>query len=375
MRRIRIVFLAVSVTVVLLFAGLSLADRRTQDDLFRAMGNLAEVVHLVRSDYVDPLDTEALSQSLDAGILESVDPWAAVLPDDLSASPDELVLAPPPYGLVFGLRLGSAAVRSTLAGSPAASAGLEAGEVIEQVEGIYTRGRPLWHLRRELLQREGRGESVHLTVVDRSVDARREVVLEATPWHPLLPAVETQEGVRVIKLSNLAGGAADALRPLLAGSEPVVLDLRDLVWGQDDEAVRVADLFESTGLLGEWRGERAGERSFPASAEVAAPAQVVAIIGGGTEGPGEILAAALARAKVDLVGAPTAGHAPHMRVVSDGGLRLWIPVADWLGADGETISHHGVQPSQPVTSEGSAKGDAALDRALELVRTAHDKAA
>ena len=375
MRRIRTVFLAVSVTVVLLFAGLSLADRRVQDDLFRAMGNLAEVVHLVRSDYVDPLDTEALSQSLDAGILESVDPWAAVVPENLAKNPDELVLAPPPYGLVFGLRLGSAAVRSTLAGSPAASAGLEAGEVIEQVEGMYTRGRPLWHLRRELLEREGRGEAVHLTVVDRSVDARREVVLEATPWHPLSPTAETRDGVRVIKLSNLATGTAEALRPMLAGSEPVVLDLRNVVWGQDDEAIRVADLFEGAGLLGEWRGQRAGEHSFPASPEVASPAQTVAIIDGGTEGPGEILAAALGRAKIELVGTGTAGHAPHMSVVSDGGLRLWIPVADWLGADGEAITAHGVQPSQPVTSEGADKVDAALQRALELVRTAHDKAA
>ncbi len=375
MRRIRTVFLAVSVTVVLLFAGLTLAGHRVHDDLFRAMGNLAEVVHLVRSDYVDPLDTEALSQSLDAGILESVDPWAAVLPEDLAKNPDELVLSPPPYGLVFGLRLGSAAVRSTLAGSPAASAGLEPGEVIEQVEGVYTRGRPLWHLRRELLEREGRSEPVHLTVVDRSVDARREVVLEATPWHPLMPAVETREGVRVIKLSNLAAGAADALRPLLAGSEPVVLDLRDVVWGQDDEAVRVADLFAGSGTLGEWRGSRAGERSFPASPGIAGSAHTVAIIDRGTEGPGEILAAALARAKVDLVGSRTAGHAPHMSVVSDGAVRLWIPVADWLGADGEAITHHGVEPSQPVASAGTDTGDAALERALELVRTAHDQAA
>ena len=375
MRRIRTVFLAVSVTVVLLFAGLSLADRRTQDDLFRAMGNLAEVVHLVRSDYVDPLDTEALSQSLDAGILESVDPWAAVLPEDLPSNPEDLVLAPPPYGLVFGLRLGSAAVRSTLAGSPAASAGLEVGEVIEQVEGVYTRGRPLWHLRQELLQLESRGEPVHMTVVDRTVDARREVVLEATAWHPLPPASATRDGVRVITLSNLAGGTADALRPLLAGPDPVVLDLRNLIWGDDDEAVRVADLFAGSGSIGDWRGRRAGERAFTATAEVAAPAQTVALIDGGTEGPGEILAAALMRAKIELVGSRTAGHAPHMQVVSDGGIRLWIPVADWLGADGEPITGHGVEPSQAVTGVASEKGDPVLERALELVRTAHDQAA
>ena len=142
MMRVRTVFLSVSVVVVLLFAGALAASRSSRDGLFRALGNLAEVVHLVETEYVDNLNQEALSLSLDAGLVESQDPWAAVLPADRIDDYLEFVESPPPFGLVLVSRLGSAAVRYVLSGSPAEEAGLQPWEVIERVEGVISRGRP-----------------------------------------------------------------------------------------------------------------------------------------------------------------------------------------------------------------------------------------
>jgi hypothetical protein len=59
MKRTRVIFLSVSLAVVLLFSGVLLANRSSQDVLFRALGNLAEVVHLVETEYVDELNQEA----------------------------------------------------------------------------------------------------------------------------------------------------------------------------------------------------------------------------------------------------------------------------------------------------------------------------
>ncbi len=93
--------------------------------------------------------------------------------------------SPPPYGLGLSLRLGSAAVRDVFPGSPAADAGLVTWEVIEKIDGVYTRGRPLWQLALDLADREARGENVNLTVMDRQVDERREVALVPTEWEPV----------------------------------------------------------------------------------------------------------------------------------------------------------------------------------------------
>ena len=119
MMRIRTIFLSISLVVVLLFAGLLMASRSSRDGLFRALGNLAEVVHLVETQYVDELNQEALSLSLDAGLVESQDHWAAVLPPELVDDYLELVKSPPPFGLGVASRIGSAAVRFVLSGSPA----------------------------------------------------------------------------------------------------------------------------------------------------------------------------------------------------------------------------------------------------------------
>ena len=82
MMRTRIVFLSFSLAVVLSAPGLLMANRDRDDELYRALGNLAEVVHLVHSEYVDEVDLGALAASLEAGIVQSIDTSAAVLPEN-----------------------------------------------------------------------------------------------------------------------------------------------------------------------------------------------------------------------------------------------------------------------------------------------------
>jgi len=376
MRKLRITLMTLSLLTVLTFGGMLAAGRDDSEGLYRALGNLAEVVHLIRTEYVDELNDEALSLSLDAGIVESVDRWAAVLPAGLADTYRELVGAPPAYGLVLGARLGSAAVRQAIPGSPAAAAALEAWEVIERVDGVNTRGRPLWQLRLELRDKEAAGSPVEMTVVDRRVDQRREVVLQPTPWAPAAGSLQVVDGTAVIRLDSLPAGAADRIRELLPAGGPVVLDLRNLVWGVEEHAIAVADLFVEEGTLGGWSGRKAGAQTFAATAGALADRTLVAIIGPETEGVGEILAAALQRTGTPLVGGRTVGHAPHMQFVEEGDLTLWLPVGKWQRADGEPINGNGVEPDEVVEVDGEAEGgDPVLDRALELAAQPLEQAA
>jgi carboxyl-terminal processing protease len=371
MTRLRLVFLSISLLVVVSFAGLLMAARGEGEELFRALGNLAEVVHLVETEYVDELNREALVLSLDAGIVESIDPWAAVVPADRTDEWEQALDAPPAFGLVLASRLGSAAVRAVLDGSPARDAGLDTWEVIERIDGVYTRGRPMWQVRLELAAHERDGEDVLLTVVDRQVDERREVTLRARPWEPSPVDVEVSDDVQVVHVRGLPKGTAARLVEMLDPSKPVVLDLRDLVWGQDLEAVEVADLFASDGVLAQWSGRRAGSQTYTATPDVRDRDVPVIVIGAQTEGPGEILAAALQRVGSASVGGATVGHAPYMQFVASGDLALWIPVGRWQRPDGEAIHRNGVEPDEvidldPDVEEGGS--DTALERAIELAK-------
>jgi len=367
MRGLRTVFLGLSLAGLLLFGSLLRAglagDER--EDLFRSLGILTEVVHLVESEYVDPLNDEALAMALDAGLLESVDPWAAVVPEGDVETYRRLVVEKPSYGLVIGGRLGSAAVRDALPGSPASKAGLQSWEVIEKIDGVYTRGRPLWQIRLELFRKEKAGEDVVLTVVDRKVDDRREVVLAAGAWSPNEVESADVRGVRVVTLRGLGPGVTDRLHEVLTEDQPTVIDLRDLVWGTGDEAVAAADLLVDQGPIASWSGRREGEKVFEATPGALCTAPPVVLVGPDTEGVGEVFASALQRNGSPLIGWTTAGHAPVMRFVESGGLHLYIPVAQWLAEDGEAIDGLGLEPAEKVDWFRDPDDPEAVDEVLE----------
>lgn len=376
MKRTRVLFLSVSLAVVMLFSGVLLANRSNQDVLFRALGNLAEVIHLVETEYVDALNQEALKLSLDAGLVEPLNRSAAVLPVDRIGDYLEFVESPPPYGLGLASRLGSAAVQYVFPGSPAEAAGLQLWELVELVEDVNSRGRPLWQIRLDLMDREKLGQPVRLTVFDRDVDQRREVVLEPIEW-TLRPATATErDDVTVIRVDAVSDDAVDVITSLLPEGGEVILDLRQLRWGLEAETINLADSFIGAGRLGEWKGRRAGSRSYDASEEVVTDSLPVVLIGPQTEGVGEILASALQGAGAVLVGQTTLGHAPYMSLVRDGDVAIWMPVGQWLRSDGEIIDGKGIEPDEVVDpAAADDSGDPVVARAIEILGQQLEKAA
>ena len=373
--KIRTVFLIVSVTVVVLFASLVMAGRSRRDDLYRALGNLAQVVHLIHTRYVDPVNLGALGEGLDAGLVESADPRAAVLDDAEVKAYRTLLKDPPPFGIVLGLRLGTAAVRQALPGSPAAAAGLKEWEILEEVQGLPTRGMPLWRVRLLLASHAKDGQTITMTVFGRNIEKRRQVKLSPTLWRPVVATSSEREGVEIVTVTSLLAGAAPKIAALV-GHGPLILDLRHLVWGHEDQAMAVADLFASKGVLGIWKGRQAGSQRFDAHPSRSSAGKPVVLVGPDTEGVGEILAAALRRAGCSVVGTATGSHADHMMLIHEKGLNLLLPVGHWLTSTGRPIDTDGVVIDEKVQLEGAKKGtDPVLKRGLELARGRHGKAA
>ena len=376
MKNTRTVFLSASIGVVLLFSGVLMANRSNQDVLFRALGNLAEVVHLVETEYVDELNQEALSMSLDAGLVEPLDRSAAVLPSDRINEYLDFVGSPPAFGLGLATRLGSASVYFVLDGSPAETAGLARWEVIELVEGVNSRGRPLWQIRLDLMEREILGEPVRLTVFDREVNERREVVLEPAPWTVRPATADLLDKATVLRLESLPEDGVASVIELIPSDGPLVLDLRELRWGTEDAVMALADAFVDSGVLGGWKGRRAGSKTFPATAGRVVNTTPMVLVDHSTQGIAEILAEALQRNGAVVVGEKTAGHASFMSLVRDGDVAVWMPVGQWLRADDEPINGNGIEPDELVeVADPEADEDPVLARALEILSRELPKAA
>ncbi len=370
MKLFRTLVLVLSGVILVLFSSLLLAGRDGRRELYRALGNLAEVVHLVHENYVDPVDLDQLERGFESGLLESVHRDAALLSGDEPAGLDD----PPPFGLELARRLGSAAVRQVIPGSPAEKAGLDEWEILEKIDGEKTRTLPLWEIRASLRRAEASGRRVSLSVLDRDVEERRTVELVPGAWKPKSFIVEERDGAIVVTMAAVPRGGALELAAILEahGGVPVVLDLRPLAWGVESETLAVADLFAAEGELGRWEGRRAGEKAYQATVPRLAPPPVV-VVDGGTEGVGEVLAGALSRAGAVLVGEETAGNAVHLGVVQEHGMRLVLPLGFWLSPSGEPLDGAGLKPDEEVTA--AEEGDPPLARALELAGKGHGRKA
>jgi C-terminal processing protease CtpA/Prc len=130
------------------------------------------------------------------------------------------------------------------------------------------------------------------------------------------------------------------------------------------------------GVIGGWQGRRAGIKTYSASPGTVTASPPLVLVDRSTLGVGEVLASALQRHGAIVVGQKTAGHAPHMDLVRDGEVAVWMPVGEWLAADEKPISDTGIEPDEMVeSSDADAENDPILSRALALLSRELPKAA
>lgn len=246
---------------------------------------------------------------------------------------------------------GRLTVIAPVPGSPAAAAGLRAGDVVSRIDGIETDGLGLTRTMERL--RVGAGETVGLEVL-RS-DGARGVVLTADSL-PALPAFEAErieDGDRellLVRLHQFTPGVGDALAEAIAsaaGVDGIVLDLRGNPGGFVDALVAVAGTFlEPDSEIARLAGPEPVELRVPAEgAPTRLPLSV--LVDAGTASAAEALAAALrfhGRARIHGERTFGKGLAHDATPVEEGAWVLMLPVGDLETPAGERILGLGVDP-------------------------------
>src|SRR5260370_42147421 len=132
--------------VLLLLLGTVLGKGTTPDSPYRHLQVYTEVVSRIKSEYVEEPDMKSVTLGALNGLLESINPFASYLNADQYK---EYLKKKDAYkgdvGLVLSKRAGYVAVVSAMPGSPAAQAGIAAGDFIETIKGVATRDMPLAH--------------------------------------------------------------------------------------------------------------------------------------------------------------------------------------------------------------------------------------
>ena len=168
-KRVKITVITLFLAVVLALSfgvGYTLADR-TSSSLGPGLNTVAQAWHIILYDYVeqDKLDTSLLSQAAIKGMVEALDdPYTAYLDAEtyqLSLSNIEGKIEG--IGAQVSVREGELVIIAPIADSPAARAGIKAGDTILEINGISTSGLSL--VEAVLIIRGPKGTSVRLLVL------------------------------------------------------------------------------------------------------------------------------------------------------------------------------------------------------------------
>ncbi|MDQ3778969.1 MAG: S41 family peptidase [Chloroflexota bacterium] len=242
-------------------------------------------------------------------------------------------------------------------GSPAAEAGIRAGDVILEVDGQST----LRLDREELseLMRDGAGTSVTLTMLHKGEEMpyqvtviRRVITLEPVSWR-LLPG-----GVMQLRLADFSAGATNDLKVALQIARDrnvtgIVLDLRDNPGGFVAEAIGVAGQFMPEGktvFRQQGRDGQANPVNTVGNDGLWLDGDLVVLINGGSASAAEIVGSSLRdNGRAALIGETSYGTGTVLLPFEqpDGSIVL-LGTALWLTSDGQQIWKQGVVPDETL---------------------------
>jgi carboxyl-terminal processing protease len=405
-KSLKIAVLSISVVVVLfaVFGGLGV-KASTNDGPYRQLGVYSEVLSRVRTEYVEDPDIPKVTDGALHGLLESLDANSSYLnPTQFKQYKEHKSDGKGDIGAAISKRYGYAAVISTIPGGPADKAGVETGDIIEAIDGRSTREMSLAEVHTLLSGQPG--SNVNLSIVrTRKVEPQkltitRNIVSVAAATDKML-----EDGIGYIRVDALNKGKAQEIAAKIKelqkqGARKLVLDLRNVAMGEEEEGIAAANLFLNHGVITYIQGQKYGRKNFdadPAKAITNLPTMpLVVLVNRGTAGPAEIVAAAvLDNARGDVLGDKTFGVGSVQNLINmPDGSALILSVAKYYTPGGKAIQDAAVTPNilvadqdedavlpddsetegGPTVERKPNKEDEQLHRAVELLKTKPVKA-
>lgn len=351
------VVLGTSVALVLftIIGGLSVSAS-SDDGAYRQLSVYSEVLSRINSEYVEQPNMTAVTDGALHGLLESLDANSSYLtPAEYKQYREHKALGKANINAVVSKRYGYAAVVSVIPGGAAVKAGVEAGDIIEAIDGKSSRDMSLAEILTTLsgepgsrlnfsIVRARKAEPVKVTVI-------REVENVPAPTDKVL-----ESNIGYVKTDTLDKGKAQEIAAKIkdaekSGAKKIILDLRGCAEGEIDEGVALANLFLDHGVITYLEGQKYPRQTFSADASKKVTSlPVVVLVNRSTAGAAEVAAAAiLENARGDVLGDKTFGVGSVQKVLEmQDGSALILSVAKYYSPSGKAIQDTAVTPNIQV---------------------------
>lgn len=282
-------------------AGLAAVDGRAGPQF----GRLLTVYQLVKAQYVEQVDDDKLVDGAIDGMLAALDPHSDYLRGQTLERLNNLIDGNySGLGLSVGMEDGAVKVISPMKGSPAAEAGVKAGDYITHLDGKLIYG---GELDDAVAQMRGEaGTKIRLTIFRPGRDQPFDVTVTRGVIKLEPVTSELKDNVAVISVNEFSRDVGNDVAKAIATLKKqaggkltgIVLDLRQNPGGSLDEAVALSDLFLTKGDIVSQRGRNPedneyyrAESVFPGDAAKGMP--VIVLIDAGSASASEIVAGAL----------------------------------------------------------------------------------
>jgi len=295
------------VNFLILFLGMLLNNNylfsKNTNDLYEKIDLFGEVLETIKEEYVDEVDEVEVMDSAINGLLQSLDPYSAYMsPKSYKGMQTDTKGEFGGLGIEIGMVSGVIKVISPIDGTPAANAGIKAGDYIVRINGAQVQGKSLTEAVE--LMRGPIGSSIKLTVRRKNKKKALEfkivrAVIEVKSVQAKL--IGDKKEIGYLRLKSFNENSDEQLFENINNFEKnnnlagYILDLRNNPGGLLNQAISVSDFFLNDGEIVSTKGRKISEtrKFFSKKGDGINGKPLIVIINTGSASAAEIVSGAL----------------------------------------------------------------------------------
>ncbi len=352
-------FLGVALGAILSFSviGVSVnAKDSNSSDTYKQLNLFGDVFELVRSEYVEEVPDEKIIENALNGMLSSLDPHSSFLNiKDYSGMKVQTRGKFGGLGIEVTMENGVVKVVSPIDDTPAFRAGVQAGDLIVQIDNEQVMGMTLSDAVK--LMRGKIGTDINVTIVREGEAEPLEIKITRAEIKIKSVRHKAEGDIGYIRITTFNQQTSPGLKKAFKelnkeiGEDKIsgyVLDLRNNPGGLLNQAVAVSDAFLEKGEIVSRRG-RNGEdtkRDNATPGDMANGKPVIVLLNGGSASASEIVAGALQDHKRGIVlGTQSFGKGSVQTVMNlNGHGAIRLTTARYYTPSGRSIQGKGITP-------------------------------
>ena len=336
----------------------------SKNNLYEKIDLFGEVLENIQKEYVDDVDQSDVMDSAINGVLQSLDPYSAYMSPELFKEMQTDTRGEfGGLGIEIGMEAGVVKVISPIDDTPAAKAGIKAGDYIVKIGKEQVQGKSL--LEAVKLMRGPVGTPIELTVRRKNVKKPLEFKIVRKIIEVRSVSSKTlgkEKNLGYIRLKSFNENSDKQFLKSVKEFEKkskikgYVVDLRNNPGGLLTQAINITDFFLEDGEIVSTKGRKISEtrKFFARKGDEIKGKPIVVLINNGSASASEIFAGALKDHKRAIIlGENSYGKGSVQSIIplkNGGGIRLTI--SKYYLPSGNSISEVGVTPDIVIEEEG-----------------------